>query len=136
MDDFLPWHHFVQRTLESEADLKVIATAMNGFEAVHKAIELRPDVILMDVSIPGMNGLEATRQIRILCPASKILFLSEHRGPDLIELAFQVGGFGYVLKSDSNSDILIGIRAVLRGQRFVSRSSMDRRDILGKHCHE
>ena len=130
MDDFLPWHHFVQRTLESEADLKVIATAMNGFEAVHKAIELRPDVILMDVSIPGMNGLEATRQIRILCPASKILLLSEHRGSDLIEFAFEIGGFGYILKSDSDSDLLIGIRAVLRGQQFVSRSLTDWREIL------
>ena len=106
-------------------DLKVIATAIDGFEAIQKAIELQPDVILMDVSLPGMNGREATRHIRILCPASKILFLSEHRGSKLIEVAFPVGGFGYILKSDSHADLLIGIRAVLRGQRFVSRSLTD-----------
>lgn len=84
----------------------------------------------MDVGLPGMNGLEATRQVRILSPASKILFLSEHRGSDLIEFAFQLGGFGFILKSDGDCDLLIGIRAVLCGQQFVNRSLKDRRDIL------
>ena len=128
--NFLPCHEFVQQLFESEVDLKVIATAIDGFEALQKAIELRPDVILMDLSLPGMNGLEATRHIRILRPASKILFLSEDRGCELIEVAFQVGGFGYILKSDSHSDLLIGIRAVLRGQRFVSRSLTDLLNLL------
>jgi DNA-binding NarL/FixJ family response regulator len=122
VDDFLPWHCLVQKTLESETDLKIRAIATDGLEAVQKATELRPDVILMDISLPKMNGFEATRHIRLLSSASRILFLSEHRGFDLIEAAFQSGGLGYVLKSDAGSDLLTGIRAVLRGQLFVSRS--------------
>jgi DNA-binding NarL/FixJ family response regulator len=72
-----------------------------------------------------MNGFEATRQIRLLSPASRIRFLSECRGSDFIEAAFQVEGQGYVLKSDANTDLLAGIRAVHRGQQFVSHSLKD-----------
>jgi len=132
IDDFLPWQHFVQGILESETDLKIIATATDGLEAVQKAKELQPDIILMDLSLPRMNGFEATRQIRMLSPASKILFLSEHRGSDLIESAFRVGGLGYVLKSDSYSDLLTGIRVLLRGQQVVSHSLIDWRDVTDK----
>jgi len=64
VDDFLPWQDIVREKLQSEADLKIIATATDGLEAVQKARELQPDVILMDLSLPRMNGFEATRQIR------------------------------------------------------------------------
>ena len=125
VDDFLPWQCFIQQMFESETDLKIIATAADGLEAIQKATELQPDVILMDVSLPKLNGFEATRHIRMLSPASLILFLSEHRGPDLIEAAFKAGAWGYVLKADSNSDLFTGIRAILRGQQFVSHSLKD-----------
>jgi DNA-binding NarL/FixJ family response regulator len=128
VDDFQPWQSFVQRLFESHTDLKIIATANDGLEAVQKATELQPDVILMDVSLPKLNGFEATRQIRMLSPASLILFLSEHRGSDLIEAAFEAGASGYVLKADSNSDLFTGIKAILRGQQFVSRSLKDWRN--------
>ena len=78
LDDSLPWQRFVREMFESEADLKIIGTATDGSEAIQKARELQPDVILMDISLPGLNGFEATRQIRTLSLASKILFLSEH----------------------------------------------------------
>ncbi len=97
VDDFQPWQRCISQMFESEPDLKISSVASDGFEAVQKAKELQPDVILMDVSPPGMNGFEATRQIRVFSPGSKILFLSEHRGSDLIQAAFDVGGFGYVL---------------------------------------
>jgi DNA-binding NarL/FixJ family response regulator len=125
VDDFLPWQCFVQRMFESEMDLKIIATAADGREAVQKATELQPDVILMDVSLPKLNGFEATRNIRMLSPASLILFLSEHCGPDIIEAAFQAGASGYVLKTDSALDLLTGIRAILCGRKFVSHSLKD-----------
>jgi two-component system, NarL family, nitrate/nitrite response regulator NarL len=131
VDDFLPWQDIVCEMLQSEADLKIIATATDGLEAVQKATELQPDVILMDLSLPRMNGFEATRQIRTASPASKILFLSNQRDFDLIEAAFQVGGLGYVLKSDSSFDLVTGIRVILRGQQFVSLSVKDWRDGLG-----
>jgi CheY-like chemotaxis protein len=72
VDDSLPWQRFVREMFESEADLKIIATATDGSEAIQKARELQPDVILMEISLPRLNGFEATRQIRALSPASKI----------------------------------------------------------------
>ena len=129
VDDFLPWQQFVQGMLESESDLKIIASATNGLEAVQKAVDLRPAIILMDVDLPKVNGFEATRQIRMRSPASQILFLSERRGRDLIEAAFQAGGCGYILKSDAYSDLLTGIRAILHGQKYISHSLIDWGDV-------
>ena len=122
VDDFLPWQHFVSVMLQGESDLQIISSVTDGLQAVRKAKEIRPDLILMDLSLPVMNGIDATRQIRAHSPGTKVLFLSEHRDSDLIQTAFDVGACGYVLKSDSYSDLIAGIRAVLLGQPFVSRS--------------
>ena len=130
VDDFPFWQHFVATLLESETDFKIISAASDGLEAVQKAKELQPDVILMDVSLPGLSGIEATREIRKLCSGSKILFLSEHRCPDFIRAAFDAGGSGYVLKSDSGSDLIPGIRAILNGRQFVSNCLRDWRALF------
>lgn len=122
VDDFVPWQHLVLRSLEAETDLQIISTAVDGTEAVQKAEELQPDLILMDLNLPGMNGIEATRQIRIVSPGSKILFLTDHSEPDVVQPAFEAGASGYVLKSDFNADLISAVRAVLLGQKFVSRS--------------
>jgi len=122
VDDFVPWQHLVLRLLESETDLQIISTAVDGTEAVQKAEELQPDLILMDLSLPGMNGIEATRQIGIVSPGSKVLFLTQQSDPDLIQAAFDAGASGYVLKSDFNTDLIPAVQAVLLGQKFVSRS--------------
>jgi len=122
VDDFLAWQHFVSVLLRGESDLQIISSVSDGLEAVRKTKEIRPDLILMDLSLPVMNGIAATRQIRAHAPATKVLFLSEHRDTDLIQTAFDVGACGYVLKSDSHSDLIAGIRSVLLGQPFVSRS--------------
>jgi len=122
VDDFLPWQRFVMEIFETEADLKIISIASDGREAIQKVQELRPDLILIDINLPRMDGFEATREIRILSPASKILFVSGDRRHELVEAAFEAGASGYVLKTDSYSDLITGIRAVLLGRRFVSRS--------------
>jgi len=121
VDDFLPWQHLIRAILESEADLKIVGTATDGLEAIQKATDIQPDVILMDICLTRISGFEATRHIRLLSPSSRIIFLTECRGADFIETAFQAGGLGYVLKSDANSDLLACIRAVLRGKLFVGR---------------
>jgi DNA-binding NarL/FixJ family response regulator len=131
VEDYLPWHAFLFEIFERETDLKIIAVAVDGFEAVRKAKELQPDLILMDASLPGMNGFEATRIIRTASPRVKVLFLSEHRGVDVIRGAFDAGGFGYVLKTDSNTDLILGVRTVLAGKQFVSRSLTEGRQGLG-----
>src|SRR4029077_20733688 len=122
VDDFLPWQHFVSVVLQGESDLQIISSVTDGLEAVRKAKEIRPDLILMDLSLPVMNGIDAARQIRAHSPGTKVLFVSGHADSDLIQAAFDVGACGYVLKSDSYSDLIAGIRSVLLGQPFVSRS--------------
>jgi DNA-binding NarL/FixJ family response regulator len=121
VDDSLPWQGFVRRRVEMENEFKVVAVA-DGLEAIQKASELRPDVILMDVCLPGMSGIEVTRQIRQISPGSKILFLSMHDDSQIIQAAFDAGASGYVLKWDSGKDLLPAIRAILRDQQFVSPS--------------
>ena len=122
VDDFLAWQHFVSVMLQGESDLQIVSSVTDGLEAVRKAKEIRPDLVLMDLSLPVMNGIDATRQILAHSPGTQVLLLSEHRDSDLIQSAFDVGACGYVLKSDSYSDLIAGIRAVLLGQPFVSRS--------------
>ena len=118
VDDFVPWQHLVSRFLESETDLQIMSTAVDGTEAVQKAQELQPDLILMDLSLPGIDGIEATRQIGIVSPGSKVLFLTHHSEPDIVQAAFDAGASGYVFKSDFNADLIPAIRAVLLGQKF------------------
>jgi DNA-binding NarL/FixJ family response regulator len=122
VDDSLPWQRFVLTHFQTETEFKVITIAPDGLEAVQKANELRPEVILMDVNLPGMNGIEAARQIRGVSPGSKILFLSMHGDPEIVQAAFDAGGSGYVLKLDFNRDLIPAIRSILLGQQFVSHS--------------
>jgi CheY-like chemotaxis protein len=125
VDDFPPWQQFIFEMFKSETDSNIIYFAADGLEAVQKAQELQPDVILMDVSLPVMNGFEATGKIRVLSPGSKILFLTERRSYDYMQGAFDAGASGYILKTDAGSDLLRGVEAALQNQRFVSRSLKD-----------
>jgi len=120
VDDSLPWQRFVQNHLDATPGLKVIELAADGSEAFQKAKEVQPHLVLMDISLPGMNGIEATRRIRRVCPDSKILFVSTLDDIGVIQAAFEAGGSGYVSKWDAGRDLIPAIRAVLLGQRFVS----------------
>jgi DNA-binding NarL/FixJ family response regulator len=122
VDDFEPWRQFLAATLQKVPGLRVIGTASDGSEAVQKAEELHPDLILLDLCLPKMSGIEAARRIRIVAPVSRILFVSETRDPDVVRAALGAGACGYVLKSDAEPGLLDGIEAVLLGKKFVSRS--------------
>ncbi len=103
-------------------ELQVICEAADGPEAVLKAEELKPDLIVLDIGLPKLNGIEAARRIRQLSPSSKIVFLSLHNSPDVVQGALSTGAQGYVYKADVRSDLLPAIEAVLRGKQFVSSS--------------
>jgi DNA-binding NarL/FixJ family response regulator len=94
----------------------------DGLEAVQQAQELQPDLILLDIGLPTLHGIEAARRIREVSPASKILFVSENRSADIAEEALSTGACGYVIKSDAERELLPAIEAILAGKRFVSAS--------------
>jgi DNA-binding NarL/FixJ family response regulator len=102
--------------------LLIVGETADGLSAVEQARELRPDLILLDISLPTLNGLEAARRIRQHSSPPKILFCSQNLSPEIAEKAFGTGAAGYVVKSDAASDLLSAVTAVRQGRRFVSRS--------------
>jgi DNA-binding NarL/FixJ family response regulator len=122
VDDYEPWHAFVATTFHKETELQVVGKVSDGLQAVQMAQELQPDLILLDIGLPKLNGIEAARRIREVSPASKIVFVSENRSADVAEEALSTGAGGYVVKSDAASELLPAIKAVLEGKRFVSAS--------------
>jgi DNA-binding NarL/FixJ family response regulator len=126
VDDFKPWHGVISATLQKQPELQVIGQVFDGFNAVQQAQELQPDLILLDIGLPTLNGIEAARQIGEVSPNSKILFVSENRSPDIAEEALRTGASGYVVKSDVANELLPAIGAVLEGKHFLSISLADR----------
>jgi DNA-binding NarL/FixJ family response regulator len=122
VDDFAPWRGFVIEHLDKQPHVRVLGYASDGIEGVHKAEELQPDLILLDVGLPKLNGIEMARKVRSLVPKAKILFLSSNNDPDVIRAAFCAGGAGYILKVDAGVALLAGMEAVLLGRQFVSGS--------------
>ena len=119
-EDFAPFREFICSTLGQRPSLRVICEVSDGHEAVQKAKELKPDLILLDIGLPTINGIEAARRIRLLALESKIIFLSQESSPDVIEEALRLGAWGYVLKTRAGSKLLAAIEAVCEGRRFVT----------------
>jgi CheY-like chemotaxis protein len=108
--------------LEGEPGLRVISVASDGLQAVKQAREQQPDVILLDISLPGLSGIEAARRIRGVAPRSKILFLSQYDTWATAREALRTGAAGYVVKSDAALELVPGVWSVCHGQSFVSSS--------------
>lgn len=122
VDDYEPWRRFLRLTLRANEKFHIIGEVVDGVEAVEKARELQPDLILLDIGLPKLNGIAAARQIRQVSPGSKILFLSENRSLEIVTEALRSGGSGYVLKSGAARELLPAIEAVLQSTHFVSAS--------------
>jgi DNA-binding NarL/FixJ family response regulator len=120
VEDFEPFRRFVCSTLGDGSDLEVVGEVSDGLDAVHQAEELQPDLILLDIGLPTLNGIEAARRIRNLSPQSKILFVSQESSADVIEAALTLGGMGYVVKTHAGGELLAAVEAVLEGRQFVS----------------
>ena len=120
VDDFEPWRLFVASTLQKRPDLRIVFEASDGMQAVHKAEELQPELILLDIGLPTLNGIEAARRIRRLAPSSQIIFLSENSASDIAQAGLDLGARGYVVKADAGRELLSAIQAVIEGKQFVS----------------
>jgi DNA-binding NarL/FixJ family response regulator len=125
VEDYEPFQRFLASILQKQPELQIICKVSNGLEAVQKAEELQPDLILLDIGLPSLNGIEVARQIRKLSPKSKILFVSQESSADAVQGALDAGAQGYVLKSDARRELLEGVKAVLRGERFVGNRFSD-----------
>jgi len=122
VDDHEPWRAFVAATLKNQSKLRIIGGARDGLEAVQIAQQLQPDLILLDIGLPTLNGIEAARRIREVSPKSKILFVSDNRSWDIAEEGLRIGAIGYVVKSDAGTELLPALKAALEGRRFLSAS--------------
>ena len=129
VDDYEPIRRFLCSELAKHPEAQIIGEASDGLEAVQIAQDLRPDLILLDIGLPTLNGIEAALRIRRLSPDSKILFVSQQSSPDLVQAALDTGALGYVVKSDAAGELLPAVEAVLRGKVFVS-SSLARHDLI------
>jgi DNA-binding NarL/FixJ family response regulator len=121
VDDNKPFRRFVCTTLEARLELQVVGEAADGFQAVQKAAELQPDLILLDVGMPTLNGIEAAHRILRFLPAPTMFFPIQENNADVVAAAFRNGGKAYVRKQNANSELLSAIETLLRGNRFVTQ---------------
>src|SRR5919106_3212953 len=120
VDDNGPVRKSLRDLLETADDIKLVATAINGIEAVEKARSYRPDVAVMDISMPLMDGIEATEHIRECCRLTRVILLSGFDDPEYVQRALEVGAKGYVLKDAAGEDLLEAIHIIHRGSNYFS----------------
>lgn len=120
VDDFEPFRGFVRASLRKMPELEIVCELSDGLAAVQRAEELNPDLILLDISLPSLNGIEVARQIRKLVPKAKIIFLSQESSDDVVQEVFNSGALGYVVKTFAGGELLPAVKAVLQGKPFVS----------------
>lgn len=119
VDDFAPWRDFVRSLIQRQPDLHIIGEASNGLAAVEVTQELQPDLVLLDIALPQLNGMEAARRIRQCAPKVKILFLSGICSWEVVSETLRTGAYGYVAKADVGDELLTAVTAVLQGEKFI-----------------
>ena len=107
--------------LERDEDIQIVATAANGQEAVEQAIQYCPDVVLMDISMPIMNGIEATKQICAVCKNTKVAILSMHHTSEYLQRALKAGAQGYLLKDSAGVQVIAAVHALHEGRSYFSQ---------------
>ncbi len=120
VEDFEPFRRFVRLTLSTFPHLQIIAEVSDGLDAVRRAEELQPELILLDIGLPALNGIEVARRIRALSPQSKIIFVTQESDLDVVREAFSMGALGYVVKTGAARDLLTAVGVVLGGGQFDS----------------
>ena len=124
-DDHTMVRDGLRALLVENPDFSVVGSAANGLEALEKARELKPDVVVMDIAMPEMNGLDATEQIRQECPQTQVIILSIHATTEHIYQAFRVGALGYLLKESAGTELVAAVRAAHEGRRYLTQRIAD-----------
>ena len=120
VEDFNSYRRLIVKLLSRNSDFSVISEMEDGVEAIAQAQRLRPDLILMDIGLPRLNGLLAARQICALVPTARIVYLTQITDLDVVEEAFSTGAVGYILKHEAEHVLLPALATILKGNRFVS----------------
>ncbi|HEY6971801.1 MAG TPA: response regulator transcription factor [Candidatus Angelobacter sp.] len=123
VEDHQAFRRFTRSVLEQKPELQIVYESSDGLEAVHRAAELQPDLIVLDIGLPSLNGIEAARQISKLSPKSRILFFTQHSSADMVQAAFNAGALGYVIKIHAASELLGAVEAVCQGRQFISKAA-------------
>ena len=118
VEDFEPFRRFICSKRAEDRKLRVIGEASDGLEALRKAEELKPDLVLLDIGLSKMNGIEAGRQLRKLDSKSKIIFVTQESSAEVVQEALSLGS--YVWKASAEYDLLAAVESVISGKRFVS----------------
>ena len=120
VEDHIPFRRFISSTLKKKRNLQIIGEVSDGLEAVRKAEQLKPDLILLDIGLPTLNGFDVAREIRRRVRESKIIFLTLECDADVMQEAFTLGASGYVVKTMAGSDLWAALEAVVSGKQFAS----------------
>jgi DNA-binding NarL/FixJ family response regulator len=120
VEDSEEFRKFICSTLGEEPELQIVGEDSDGLQAVQRVGQLQPDLILLDIGLPSMNGIAAARRIRELSPKSKILFVSQESSVDFVQEALALGALGYVVKSDAGKELLTAVEAVIQGRQYLS----------------
>ena len=117
VDDFDLWREFACEVVHEIPGLVVVGEASDGMEAVQKARQLQPDLIILDVGLPGLNGIKVAKTLSTVCPGSEVIFLSEEGEADIVQKAYRAGAYGYVIKSRAGIELAATIKAVLKRKK-------------------
>lgn len=122
VDDSAPWCRFLVNALQANLQILVVGIVSDGIDAVRKTQDLQPDLILLDIGLPELNGIEAAKLIRKHSADSKIIFVTAEADPEIARTALDSGGLGYVVKSDAGRELSSAVEAVMLGKRYISRT--------------
>jgi DNA-binding NarL/FixJ family response regulator len=126
VDDHEVARRSIRSVLSGNSTIQIVAETADGEEAIVRAQEVHPDIVLLDISLPGISGIDAAKSISKASPASRIIFVSQHDSVRVAKDALSAGASGYVVKSDAGRDLLDAITAALDGRTFVSRTLLAR----------
>ena len=136
VEDSEPFRKFVCSALGKRPELQIVAAVTDGLQAVQKAEELQPDLIVLDIGLPSLNGIEVARRVRKVSPKSKILFVSQESSADVVQEALGTGAHGYIVKTDAGRELLEAVDAILRGEQFIGRRFSGHDFVGAGACHE